>query len=223
LRQNAPGIPRRSYLPGHQLLDMHVDASAFWELCERDLPFAAAAKQLAVSLHEDWLSTLSPEQLQTNPKAKPWSDVDPDTRNANLAQASRIPNILALVGLRAAPGEPLSEDEEAATRRTLGEHAEILAEAEHNHWMVERLLSGWRYARRRDDARKLHPLLIPYHQLVRVEQEKDLAVVRGRKSEKIAPEIPDYINRLKRIGFRIERIPPAVDQVTEPRDGRGAR
>lgn len=210
LRQNASDIPRRSYLPGHHLLDMHVDAATFWKLCERDLPFQDAAKQLARNLHDDWLRGLTKEQRQQNPKAKPWNDVDPDTRNANLAQALRIPNIVALAGLRVVRGKPLPADQEARVRRTLLARAEILAEAEHNHWMVERLLSGWRYARERNDARKLHPLLVPYSQLPSLERDKDLRVIRGRKHEKNVPQIPDYIKRLKSVGFRIEPVPPAV-------------
>lgn len=210
LRQNASDVPRRSHLPGHQFLDMHVDAASFWDICERDLPFQDAAKQLARNLHDDWLRALPKEQLEKNPKAKPWSEIDLETRNANVAQALRIPNIVALAGLRVVPGEPLPADEEARVRRTLQARAEILAEAEHNHWMVERLLTGWRYARERNDARKLHPLLVPYSQLPSVERDKDLRVVKGRKPAKNVPQIPDYIERLKTVAFRIEHIPPAV-------------
>lgn len=216
LRQNAPGIPRRSYLPGRHLLNMHVNADAFWELCERDLPFQEAANQLARSLHEDWLKGLSKEQRQKNQKAKHWDEVDDDTRNANFAQALRIPSVLALVGLHPVPGDPLPANDEASVRRTLYEHAEILAEAEHNHWMVERLLSGWRYARDRDDARKLHHLLIPYHQLPFSERKKDLVIIKGRKTAQSVAKIPDYIDRLKLVGFRIEPIPkPAADKLSK--------
>lgn len=210
LRQHASDIPRRSCLPGQYILDMHVDAAKFWELCELDLPFQDAAKQLARNLHEDWLSALNKEQRRQNPKAKPWNEVEPDTRNANVAQALRIPNIVALAGLRVVRGKPLSVKEEARVRRTLRDHAELLAEAEHNHWMIERLLSGWRYARERDDARKLHPLLVPYFQLRSEEREKDRRLFTGRKAGKNVPQIPDYINRVKTVGFRIEFPPPTT-------------
>jgi RyR domain len=205
LRQNAPDIPRRSHLPGNHLLDMHVSAATFWELCERDLPFRDAAKKLARGLHEDWRKALTDEARQKNPKAKPWSDIDPDTRNANLAQALRIPDLLALAGLRVVQGEPLSANQEKRIRQRLHEYVYIIAEAEHNHWMVERLLSGWRYAPKRDDARKLHPLLVPYAQLPDSEKEKDLRVIKGD-----VPHIPDLIKRLKDIEFRIEPLPSPV-------------
>jgi hypothetical protein len=71
------------------------------------------------------------------------------------------------------------------------------------------LLNGWRYARKRNNALKLHPLLIPYSQLPSEEREKDLCLFTGRKPTKNAPETPDYIERLKDVGFRIE-FPPAT-------------
>ena len=209
LRQNPSGTPTRSNLPGQQLLDMHVDAGLFWEICERDLEFAPAAARLAQGLHEDWLAGLSKEQRASNPSAVPWSELDADTRGSNIAQAERIPSIVALAGLRVVRGAPPGAAHEKRVRQELQAHAEILAEAEHNHWMVERMLADWRYARlsRKDVVRKLHPLLIPYAQLPHVEQEKDRRVIRGQKAASTTPDIPDYIERLKRVGFRIETIP----------------
>lgn len=203
LRQSTPDIPRRSHLPGDYLLDMHVNATAFWRLCERDLAFRDAAKQLASGLHEDWYRGLSDEQRRTNPKAKPWSDSDLDTRNANLAQALRIPELLAVAGFQVVEGEPLPADQEERVRQVLREHAEIIAEAEHNHWMVERLFSGWRYHPKRDNDQKLHHLLVPYAQLPESEKSKDLSIIYGRDN----PRTPDIIERLKQIGRRIEPRP----------------
>ena len=203
LRQSAPDTPRRSYVPGNHLLDMHVNADAFWRLCEQDLPFRDAAKQLAQGLHEDWYKGLPEEQRRTNQKAKPWSDIDDDTRNANLAQALRIPELVKLAGLQVVQGDPLPADQEKQVRQALQDHAEIIAEAEHNHWMVERLLSGWRYDPERDDGQKLHHLLVPYAQLPESEKIKDLSVIQGRDVH----HIPDLIKRLKNIGWRIEPRP----------------
>lgn len=45
------------------------------------------------------------------------------------------------------------------------ELTERLAENAHDIWAVQRLSDGWRYGRQRDDARKLHPCLIPYADL----------------------------------------------------------
>jgi hypothetical protein len=206
LRQNATGTPSRSNLPGQELLNMHMDASEFWKICESDLTFAPAAERLARGLHEDFLKGLTEEQKKTNSNNKPWDELDEDTRKSNFAQAARIPTIIALAGLRILPGEYLSSEEEAGVHKILNDHAEVLAEAEHNYWMVERMLAGWRYARlpKKDPKKKLHPLLIPYAQLPKVEKDKDLRVVSGQQSSASVPEIPDYIKRLKFVGYRIE-------------------
>ena len=203
LRQSAPDIPRRSHLPGDYLLDMHVNADEFWRLCERDLPFRDAAKELAPGLHEDWRKGLSDKERQTNEKNKPWSDSDSDTRNASIAQALRIPELLAVAGLQVVAGDPLPADQEERVRQMLHDRADIIAEAEHNHWMVERLLSGWRYNPKRNNEQKLHHLLVPYAQLPESEKSKDLSIIYGRDN----PRTPDIIERLKEIGWRIEPRP----------------
>ncbi|MCB0670189.1 MAG: hypothetical protein KDC80_30390 [Saprospiraceae bacterium] len=200
-------VPRRSHIPGHQLLNMHVDADIFWNICERSHEFADAAARLAKGLHEDWLSALSPTQRKTNTFAVPWEDLDDETKGSNLAQAARIPNIVSIVGLRVVKGKPLSAQKTSQIRQILVKNSEVLAEAEHNHWMIERMLAGWRYARipKKDAIKKLHPLLIPYSQLPGMEKDKDRQVVKGKRAVKNTPEIPDYIERLKKIGYRLEK------------------
>ncbi len=46
-------------------------------------------------------------------------------------------------------------------------------ELEHIRWMVFHSLYNWRYAPKRDNAAREHPLLVPYHQLAPAEQRKD--------------------------------------------------
>jgi len=134
--------------------------------------------------------------------------LDAATQSSNVAQAARIPAVVALAGLKVAKGDPLTSEERKQIRGILQDHAEVLAEAEHNYWMVERMLAGWRYAKlkTKDPVRKLHPLLIPYAQLPSQEQDKDRRVVSGQPSTKSIPKIPDYIERVERVGFRIEQV-----------------
>ncbi len=214
LKKNSSGKLGRSCLPGYELLNMHVNAEEFWPLCESDMEFAPAAIALAEGLHEDWLRSLSAAQRKENPNAKPWDALDSDTRNSNVAQAARIPSIVALAGLRVVKGGAVSASSAARICRTIKKHAEILAEAEHNGWMVERMLAGWRYARlpKKDPIKKLHPLLIPYAQLHHAEQDKDRRVVKGQKAAGTTPEVPNYLKRVQRVGFRIEPADPAVQK-----------
>jgi hypothetical protein len=50
---------------------------------------------------------------------------------------------------------------------------EELARHCHEAWAQLRLAQGWRYGPQRDDARKEHPCLVPYHQLPESEKEYD--------------------------------------------------
>lgn len=48
--------------------------------------------------------------------------------------------------------------------------------AQHAQWMQQRLSAGWIYGPERDDARKTHPMLIPFDDLPEFEQRKDAVV-----------------------------------------------
>ena len=50
---------------------------------------------------------------------------------------------------------------------------ELLARNAHEIWARQRLQDGWRYGPRRDDARKLHPCLVPYDELPESEKVYD--------------------------------------------------
>jgi hypothetical protein len=77
-------------------------------------------------------------------------------KQSNLAQAHDIPNKLALVGMRLAqPGQPLVLSQE---------QRELLAEAEHGRWNLERLSAGWQSGQRQL-SRSLTPYLVPWAQL----------------------------------------------------------
>lgn len=50
---------------------------------------------------------------------------------------------------------------------------ERLAENTHDVWAKGRIDQGWQYGETRDDAKKLHPCLIPYGDLPESEKEYD--------------------------------------------------
>ena len=55
----------------------------------------------------------------------------------------------------------------------LDELVEQLAQNIHDHWAQQRIEAGWTYGRRRDDARKTHPDLVPYEVLPESEKAYD--------------------------------------------------
>jgi hypothetical protein len=56
---------------------------------------------------------------------------------------------------------------------------ERLAENAHDLWAAQRLAQGWTYGPQRDDARKLHPCLVPYAALPDSEKEFDRITALG--------------------------------------------
>jgi hypothetical protein len=56
---------------------------------------------------------------------------------------------------------------------------ERLAENAHELWAAQRLADSWSYGRQRDDAKKLHPCLVPYAELPESEKEYDRIAALG--------------------------------------------
>ncbi|MCG5512845.1 RyR domain-containing protein [Ectothiorhodospira shaposhnikovii] len=46
-------------------------------------------------------------------------------------------------------------------------------EASHENWLEYKRAEGWRYGHRKDEAKKLHPCMIPFVDLPRSQQTKD--------------------------------------------------
>ena len=112
------------------------------------------------------------------------------------AAARRIPDVLALVGLglrQGKDGAPAAVPKKEVTAQ-LEQNAEHLAEPEHDGWIEHRSRNGWRWAETRDDARKLHPDMLPYAKLPEREKGKDSNTIR---------HYPDFAARA---GFRIVPI-----------------
>lgn len=54
---------------------------------------------------------------------------------------------------------------------------EKLAQNNHDHWARKRIEEGWRYGPSRNDSKREHPDLVPYHQLPESEKEYDRKTV----------------------------------------------
>ena len=217
LKRNASGTPNRSDLPGRELLDMHVNAAEFWKICERDLPYIPLGPALASALHEGYRLRIkgNPDKADLD---KPLEKLQ-ELQATNIAQALRIPENLRLLNLQvvdvkkpvAAKDLVAARDaEEDSLRELIGrpENVELLAEAEHNGWMVDRMLDGWTYARTRANEKKKHNLLIPYSQLTEEKKDYDRETIRGKVPPpgKLQEEQFGYIDIVKIAGFRVMRM-----------------
>lgn len=98
----------------------------------------------------------------------------------------------ALSAWSAANGQPAYPEWSIAEpwmrESTYGSIKDVLADPDgkpgrqHEHWMAQKLVAGWRYGPVKDAAAKTHPLLVPFEQLPNFEQRKDsliIAIVRA--------------------------------------------
>ena len=214
LKSAAGGTSGRSSLPSAELLSMHVDPEQFWSLCEQDSDFAPKAVELARLLHRGYCQRTK-ENVEKKDTQVEFENLPEDLQKANVAQALRIAGILRLAGMHLEPGDVVPFDkllesrsaDEEPLRQHLAEHdrLDLLAEAEHNGWMVERMLSGWKFSRKKDKPNKLHDCLIPYSQLTDEIKGYDRLAITGKAAPADKPneEQFGYVDIVKIVGLRV--------------------
>jgi DNA-binding transcriptional ArsR family regulator len=204
----------RSSMPSPELLSMHVEPQEFWRLCEQDADFVPKAAELARLLHRGYCQRTR-KDVEKKGAQTDFDSLPEDLQKANVAQALRIPAILRLAGMSLEEGEVVPFErliesrrpDEKRLRKHLAEpdRLEVLAEAEHNGWMVERMLSGWTFSRKKDEDKKLHNCLIPYSQLSEKIKDYDRLTITGKLAPRDKPEEEQfgYVDIVKIVGLRV--------------------
>lgn len=132
-----------------------------------------ALDAMARAVHERYLADALAHgaMLGERRSLQPWRQLPHDLRDDNRAVADHHAVKLRAesLALLEAPAGPLAFD---------GQTIERLARLEHERWMRRRLLLGWRWGPKRDDAALVHPDLVPYDELADARQELDREVVR---------------------------------------------
>ncbi len=151
-----------------------------------------ALECLARAAHEAYCheSKARGDTLATNPSLREWEELTEDLREANRAQVADIPNKLRLLGYELAPSHGVLPTQMAISDAQV----ERLAMLEHERWMADRRRQGWTFGPARDDARKRHPLMIPWDRLEEPEKEKDRDTIRN---------LPRLVEKA---GFRLRQI-----------------
>jgi hypothetical protein len=174
-------IRRSSLLPSGQLA-MHIkEPRAFMDMLGRHTSFmdAEVIEAIAEGIHETWWELSKKEGWKMQPNYdKPYKELGEVEKEENRAAARRIPDILALAGLKIQKGIKTDETEAAKIQKHIEYHLRRLAEAEHEGWMAHRKKNGWRHHPQRDDTKKLHHALVAYEELNESDQKKDQSSVQ---------------------------------------------
>jgi hypothetical protein len=110
----------------------------------------------------------------------PWAELDENYREANRRLVAHIPAKLASAGYDVDAWLISRRDSSLPHIKGFAADPETrnaLATLEHERWMTERRLSGWRYAAERDNMRRHHPHLVPFAELPADVQAFDYAAV----------------------------------------------
>ena len=145
------------------------------EACRASLLLDGAGDELARTIHEHYCDTIDAQgrDLSQEPAGQPWERLATSYRQANRHQADHFWAKLAVTDCRAVPEDLV----EAFALSPL--EVERLAIVEHDRWAADRHLDGWSFGPVRDNARKLHPQLIPYAALSEAMKDLDRFAVRG--------------------------------------------
>jgi hypothetical protein len=160
-----------------------------------DLILQGAYEALARAIHAEYLRLAARQghTPTTRPAMVPWEQLPEGMRESNRRQADHIGVKLRAIGCDV---EPLDEWD-ADPFEFSPEEVERLAGMEHARWMDERLSQGWRLGAR-DDARRLHPDLVPWEQLSEPTRDYDRGAVL---------HIPEL---LAQVGLQVRRDPRAA-------------
>lgn len=131
--------------------------------------------ELAKQVHEFYLPPLEKRDPNKSSHVE-WDKLGFDFKIQNRAQADHIYIKVRTMNLEIVPN---SDERSEVFIDEKSDLYERLAETEHNRWMAQLYLNGWKYSEKRDDKKKLHTDLIPYDQLSEDVKDWDRDAIRN--------------------------------------------
>jgi hypothetical protein len=174
-------------LPPSKQLELHVNSEIFLKLMKRDVLFNDTMERLAKEIHEQYRIEQKDNKKPDDPAMQPWETLREDLKESNRKQAAQIPEKLQKIGLDFMPS--IQKPEKCLNLSK--EQVELLAEMEHDRWIVERLNEGWAYGSPRDPQKKISPYLVSWSRLAEEVKDWDRDAVR---------KIPEL---LEKAGFEV--------------------
>ncbi len=146
------------------------------------------------AVHHAYLISQQKSARQAN--LLPWNLLREDFKHSNRHQAACSVAILRRGGFLVEP-TTLAADRIPLLALT-EEEIERMSEWEHGRWNVERLLAGWRYGEKKDEAARLSPYVVSWIDLPDAIKGYDRAAVR------------DWPRILAQAGWKVERAEAAA-------------
>ncbi len=131
------------------------------DVCHRQNVVDPNLLNIAKEMHSEYVTSIlekKPDWVR-RPNVQPWENLREDFRFSNIQRAHHIDVKLGALGMKRAPKTTAPADR--IVKEFTPAEREILAEMEHNRWLAERLMGGWRYGIRNDET-KHHNDIIPY-------------------------------------------------------------
>jgi hypothetical protein len=114
----------------------------------------------AKHVHEKYCETRKKAAIDES--TEPWEKLKDTYKNSNLSQVKYMEAILNAVhyGIKEAKG-----NKQISTPVFTGDEIEKMAEIEHGRWNAEKLSSGWKYGKTRDNDKKYNPSIVSWNEL----------------------------------------------------------
>jgi len=170
-------------LPLSEQLRLHVEEKEFEELVRQGARQVMDVEKIAPLIHENYLNDQKGKKPADHPSMQPWETLREDLKESNRGQARHIEVKLKVVncGYRPAGGSnnTFSNFEP--------EEIKLMAQIEHERWIMERRTEGYVYGPERNDEKKIHNCLLNWEELSEEVKGWDISAVEAIPKKLLAP------------------------------------
>lgn len=121
------------------------------------------------------------EVRREDPAQEPWHKLDEQLKESNRLEVDHIVVKLRAINCSLLDRRTITGNEENLEEVENFSEAEVdlLARMEHQRWMTERILAGWKYGPKSDKPNKINKNLVPWNQLSQETRDYNLQAIRN--------------------------------------------